>query len=70
MAVFGDRAVRKDGRRIWISLSVSPVQDTSGKIIGAASIKRDVTDEEAGRASGSATPSASGRRPAGRRRRS
>ncbi len=36
--------IRKDGRRIWISLSVSPVRDQTGAIIGAASIKRDVTD--------------------------
>jgi PAS domain S-box-containing protein len=35
--------IRKDGARIWISLSVSPVRDASGAIIGAASIKRDIT---------------------------
>jgi PAS domain S-box-containing protein len=38
--------VRKDGSRIWISLSVSPVRDASGTIIGAASIKRDVTQQK------------------------
>jgi two-component system, cell cycle sensor histidine kinase and response regulator CckA len=38
--------VRKDGRRIWISLSVSPLRDPTGRIVGAASIKRDVTDEK------------------------
>ncbi len=36
--------VRKDGKRIWISLSVSPIRDITGVIIGAASIKRDVTE--------------------------
>jgi PAS domain S-box-containing protein len=36
--------VRKDGKRIWISLSVSPIRDATGTIIGAASIKRDVTE--------------------------
>jgi two-component system cell cycle sensor histidine kinase/response regulator CckA len=36
--------VRKDGKRIWISLSVSPIRDARGVIIGAASIKRDVTE--------------------------
>jgi PAS domain S-box-containing protein len=36
--------VRKDGSRIWISLSVSPVRDLSGTVIGAASIKRDITE--------------------------
>jgi PAS domain S-box-containing protein len=43
---FEAERVRKDGRRIWISLSVSPVRDTSGVIIGAASIKRDVTERK------------------------
>jgi PAS domain S-box-containing protein len=37
--------IRKDGGRIWISLSVSPIRDASGTIIGAASIKRDVTEQ-------------------------
>ena len=36
--------VRKDGQRVWVSLSVSPVRDVTGRIIGAASIKRDITE--------------------------
>ena len=36
--------IRKDGKRIWISLSVSPVRDATGAMVGAASIKRDVTE--------------------------
>ena len=28
--------VRKDGRRIWIAVSVSPVRDPTGALIGAA----------------------------------
>jgi PAS domain S-box-containing protein len=38
--------IRKDGGRIWISLSVSPLRDPSGKVIGAASIKRDITERK------------------------
>jgi two-component system, cell cycle sensor histidine kinase and response regulator CckA len=38
--------IRKDGRRIWISLSVSPVKDATGAIAGAASIKRDITERK------------------------
>jgi two-component system cell cycle sensor histidine kinase/response regulator CckA len=38
--------IRKDGKRIWISLSVSPIRDASGVIIGAASIKRDITESK------------------------
>jgi len=44
--VAGEEAerIRKDGQRIWISLSVSPVRDAEGRLIGAASIKRDITE--------------------------
>jgi PAS domain S-box-containing protein len=38
--------IRKDGRRIWISLSVSPIRDASGALMGAASIMRDITDRK------------------------
>ena len=38
--------VRKDGRRIWISLSVSPLRDPVGNLVGAASIKRDITEQK------------------------
>jgi len=37
--------VRKDGRRIDISLTISPMRDSSGKIIGASKIARDVTEQ-------------------------
>jgi PAS domain S-box-containing protein len=37
---------RKDGTLIDISLSVSPVKDTEGKIIGASKIARDITDKK------------------------
>jgi PAS domain S-box-containing protein len=34
---------RKDGKRINISLTVSPIKDESGNIIGASKIARDIT---------------------------
>jgi len=37
----------KSGRRIIVSISLSPVMDSSGKIIGIAKIARDTTDREA-----------------------
>ena len=36
--------VRKDGVRIDVSLSVSPIRNESGEIIGAAKVARDVTE--------------------------
>jgi PAS domain S-box-containing protein len=36
--------VRKDGRRIHISLSVSPIRDATGVVVGVSSIKRDITE--------------------------
>jgi PAS domain S-box-containing protein len=36
--------VTRDGRRVNISLSVSPIKDPSGRIIGASKIARDVTE--------------------------
>jgi two-component system sensor histidine kinase UhpB len=34
----------KDGRRIPISLTVSPIRDTTGRIVGASKIARDITE--------------------------
>ena len=42
--------IRKDGERITISLSVSPIRDESGRVIGVSSIKRDITSERRTRA--------------------
>ncbi|HVX40782.1 MAG TPA: ATP-binding protein [Gemmatimonadaceae bacterium] len=36
--------VRKDGSRIDVSLSVSPIRDDVGRIVGAAKIARDLTE--------------------------
>ncbi len=38
--------VRKDGQRLNISLTVSPVRDSHGRIVGASKIARDVTDRK------------------------
>jgi PAS domain S-box-containing protein len=35
--------VAKDGRRVHVSVTVSPVRDPNGRIVGASSIARDVT---------------------------
>ena len=38
--------VRKDGSRVEVSLTVSPVADTSDKIVGASAIARDITERK------------------------
>jgi PAS domain S-box-containing protein len=38
--------IRKDGGRIYISLSVSPILDAQGRVVGASSIKRDITERK------------------------
>jgi PAS domain S-box-containing protein len=37
--------VAKDGKKINISLTVSPIRDKAGKIIGASKIARDITEK-------------------------
>ena len=38
--------VRKDGRKITVALTVSPIRDAAGRVIGASSIARDVTERK------------------------
>jgi PAS domain S-box-containing protein len=41
---FETERVRKDGRHVSVSLTVSPIRDDDGTIIGASKIARDVTE--------------------------
>lgn len=43
---FETERLTKDGRRIDISLTISPIHDRSGRIIGASKIARDITDRK------------------------
>jgi PAS domain S-box-containing protein len=36
----------KDGRRIFVSLTISPIKDETGQVIGASKIAREVTDRK------------------------
>lgn len=38
--------VRKDGRRIDVSVTISPIYDAQGRIIGASKIARDITAQK------------------------
>lgn len=40
------KRARKDGKIIDVSVTISPVQDETGKIVGASAIARDVTAQE------------------------
>jgi two-component system, cell cycle sensor histidine kinase and response regulator CckA len=37
--------ITKDGRRLNVSISVSPLRDAKGEIVGASAIARDITDQ-------------------------
>ncbi len=39
--------IRKDGSRVEVSLTISPVRDEGGKIVGASIIARDITERTA-----------------------
>jgi PAS domain S-box-containing protein len=38
--------VRKDGSRIDVSLTISPIQNAAGDVVGAATIARDITEDK------------------------
>jgi PAS domain S-box-containing protein len=38
--------VRKDGNRIDVSLTISPILDAAGRIVGASKIARDITEQK------------------------
>jgi PAS domain S-box-containing protein len=38
--------VAKDGRRIDISLTVSPIRDAEGRVVGASKVARDITEKK------------------------
>jgi PAS domain S-box-containing protein len=40
--------IRKDGKKVHISLTVSPIFDAAGRTIGASSIARDITERKEG----------------------
>jgi len=40
---FETMRIAKDGRRIWVSLTISPIRDPSGRVVGASTIARDIT---------------------------
>lgn len=52
------KRITKDGRVLTVSLTVSPIRDASGKIVGASKVARDITErvaaEEALRKAGEA----------------
>lgn len=43
---FETTRLRKDGQVIQVALTISPIRDTRGKIVGASTIARDITDRK------------------------
>jgi len=44
------KRVRKDGRVIDVLVSISPIRDASGRVVGASAIARDITERLQGEA--------------------
>jgi PAS domain S-box-containing protein len=44
VAHYGAERVRKDGRRVAVYVTLSPIEDPDGRITGASIIARDITD--------------------------
>lgn len=38
--------LRKDGTRVDVSVAISPIRDSSGKVVGASKIARDITERK------------------------
>jgi PAS domain S-box-containing protein len=43
---FETTRVRKDGRRIEVSVTISPIRDGAGRIVGASKIARDISERK------------------------
>src|SRR5215469_5842863 len=43
---FETTRLTKDGRHIHVSLTISPIKDANGKVIGASKIARDITEKK------------------------
>jgi PAS domain S-box-containing protein len=54
IAHFETVRIRKDGRRVDVSVTISPIKDSLGRIVGAAKITRDITERKASEAKGQA----------------
>jgi len=46
MEHFETARVRKDGGRIDVSVTISPIKDSHGRIVGASKIARDITEQK------------------------
>ena len=46
MEHFETARVRKDGSRIDVSVTISPIKDSHGRIVGASKIARDITEQK------------------------
>ena len=43
---FETERLRSDGQRIYVSLTISPINDDTGRVVGASKIVRDVTERK------------------------
>ena len=43
MSQFETQRLTKDGRRVYVSISISPIRDSDGRVVGVSTISRDIT---------------------------
>jgi len=46
LEAFETERIRKDGSKVNVSLTISPIKDTNNKIIGSSTIARDITEKK------------------------
>ena len=46
MPSYQTERMRKDGRRVSVMISISPLRDTKGQIVGASAIARDISAQK------------------------
>lgn len=43
ISMFETERLRKDGRRVYVSFTISPIRDSGGKVVAVSTIERDIT---------------------------
>ena len=45
VAAYETERITKDGRRLRVSVTFSPIEDADGRVIGASAVARDISEQ-------------------------